>query len=689
VAEGTVRLPLDSTGKILRTQTVTVASTAEEQQVVSLGDASGRVAAFSAGGGQYVQLASAGAIGQVAQITPYGTIKVTGEPMPLFTDTFPTIDTVNKWTSGGTVPPQASGGAVFAPGTTASASATLVSFPTFTSTSNQTTGVFAVALEVVAVTGTHRFWGYGTAPGTPTATNPLQDAIGFEVDTAGALRASAYVGGTRVSTTVLTYPGDGQTHVYQVGWSGYGLGFYVDGFETPLVTAASPLSGSSILPVRITQYNGATTLSATPTFTVRGLGVSDSANPATMIADATMPWRRTVVSAAGVLSAGMPDSTVSGSINMTSTGGTVTALTSGVGVIGMQIAGTWTGTIALEATTDAVNWFAVNGVQSGTGAFTSAVTTTGQWRVNAAGYASVRARSSISGTGTATVVLVASAPSTMITAAEPIQVRGLTITASTVTLTTTGTFGPVDVSSAGNVTFTASGGFGGTIAGVIEQTNDGTNWYPAFGVRSDTGLGESVWSLAAGSNRMWDLGCEGITFVRIRLTTGPSSSSVVFRAIPGGLAFSPSVNATVQDPPKTGLSWYTQQYAVTATDTLVTVTGVQRVGVAVTTAAMTVTTGKTLRILAICGSITLVSATAAQTRINLRANPAGAATATSPMHWTVRKGASALTIGTVYDFDTAIPGGLEFPSGTGVAFSAVAAAASLHTLDLTMIGYEF
>jgi hypothetical protein len=689
VAEGTVRLPLDSTGKILRTQTVTVGAQSEEQQVISLGDAAGHVAAVSAAGGQYTQLTSASTIGQVAQVNPYGSLKVQPPPQLWFLDAFATLDTVNRWVTGGTVPPVAANAAVFSPGTAANASSTLSSIPVFSTTTNYVSITLAVALETTAVTGAHRWFGLGTAPASPSATNPVQDGLGWEVDTAGAFRASMYQNGGRVWTSVLTYPSDGQPHLYVMEWSASGVLYYIDQTEVPVVAAPPVLTGVAWMPIRAAQFNGATALTSPATFSMRAAGTADSMSPATMISDGTYPWRRTVVSANGVLAAGMPDVTVPGTIPMTTTGGAVTATTSGVGVVGVQVAGTWTGTIALEATTDGTNWFSVNGVQSGSGAIAGVITGNGQWRINSAGYASVRIRSSIAGTGTATAVLVAAAPSSLITAAEPLQVRGYAISPTTATMTTTGTFGPVDVSSAGNITITASGTFGGTIAGVIEQSNDGATWYPAGGVRSDTGLAESTWTLAAGSVRMWDLGCEGITAVRIRLTTAPTSNSVVFRAAPGGMSFSPQVAATLQDPPKVGLTWYSLAYAVTATESLVTITGVQRVGSANSTAALVVTAGKTLRVQTISGSITLVSATAGQTRVTLRAAPGGAAVATSPIYWAIRKGASNLTVGTVYDFDTTIPGGLDFPSGTGVAITASAGAASLHTLDLSMIGYEY
>jgi hypothetical protein len=74
--------------------------------------------------------------------------------------------------------------------------------------------------------------------------------------------------------------------------------------------------------------------------------------------------------------------------------------------LGVQITGTWTGTVIVEGTLDGSNWFALP-ILSFAGVLTAAGTTTanGQWQAEMSGLASVRARCSVTGTGTAVVSL--------------------------------------------------------------------------------------------------------------------------------------------------------------------------------------------------------------------------------------------------------------------------------------------
>jgi len=74
---------------------------------------------------------------------------------------------------------------------------------------------------------------------------------------------------------------------------------------------------------------------------------------------------------------------------------TVSGLPS-VGVVGIQITGTVTGTtISFEATVDGTNYVALNCTPSNsTTAAASAVATVGAWTVNSGGYTAIRARCS-------------------------------------------------------------------------------------------------------------------------------------------------------------------------------------------------------------------------------------------------------------------------------------------------------
>lgn len=167
---------------------------------------------------------------------------------------------------------------------------------------------------------------------------------------------------------------------------------------------------------------------------------------------------------------------------MTALNNSVVVTGTGSGLVGVQITGTWTGTVAFEATTDSTTWFAVNGVASVSGAQVPTATANGQWRINSGGYASVRVRSSVVGTGTAVVTLIADPSSTMVTLAEPVQFSNGNATG---TITANG----------GAVTMTVPDGHSswfGYVAGTFsagttlawQGSYDGVNWIATNGRQS-------------------------------------------------------------------------------------------------------------------------------------------------------------------------------------------------------------
>jgi hypothetical protein len=85
----------------------------------------------------------------------------------------------------------------------------------------------------------------------------------------------------------------------------------------------------------------------------------------------------------------------------------------GFAAVGLQISGTWVGTVAFEATIDGTNWFSVTGLPIGSTTGATGATANGQWKFPAAGWHSFRARCSAytSGTITATMQATVSADS--------------------------------------------------------------------------------------------------------------------------------------------------------------------------------------------------------------------------------------------------------------------------------------
>lgn len=136
---------------------------------------------------------------------------------------------------------------------------------------------------------------------------------------------------------------------------------------------------------------------------------------------------------------------------------------------------------------------------------------------------------------------------------------------------------------------------------------------------------------------------------------------------------------------------YAQAYPVTTTDTLVPL-AVQRSGsavIAAATTALVVPTGKTFRLNAITGAIVLAGTTVSTTRFFLRYQLGGNVTVTSPIAATWRMGGNSAIASHVYPFDQDFTEGMEFPAGCGVGVSAIATAATQHTLDIDLIGFDY
>ena len=101
--------------------------------------------------------------------------------------------------------------------------------------------------------------------------------------------------------------------------------------------------------------------------------------------------------------------------------------TSGSGIAGIQLTGTWAGTVTFQGTEDPLaataptaSWFNVNGVASVTGLQVTSTTTNGQWRVNAGSYTAVRVVMTVFTSGSATAWINTSAAASMATLAEPL-----------------------------------------------------------------------------------------------------------------------------------------------------------------------------------------------------------------------------------------------------------------------------
>jgi len=252
--------------------------------------------------------------GQAEYNFPAGFVRVTDEPHQVFYDPFDAaLDTANTWTT-----PTTGNAAVLAAvsagtlsmgtGTTASGWSKLTSAGTFKPVVPSWLGYsFAILLPdgAAPTANAYRFWGAGTIPGVPTTAAPLTDAIGFELTTTGKLQAVVYAAGTRTliadlsSTGTNTQPLDANNHRYIIYVRTDKTYFYIDNLITPVASSNFQAPQVQTLSLAMLAVGGATPPVSNTQIQCTGLAVWDTGKNAHQIADATYPWRRAQVSAAG------------------------------------------------------------------------------------------------------------------------------------------------------------------------------------------------------------------------------------------------------------------------------------------------------------------------------------------------------------------------------------------------------
>lgn len=118
--------------------------------------------------------------------------------------------------------------------------------------------------------------------------------------------------------------------------------------------------------------------------------------------------------------------TVSAGTDRTSTGAItstqdVAVSTQASGTCGVQVTGTWTGTLVFEATVDAgTTWNPVNAEVPTTGAEVTSTTANGVWVIAVAGYQQVRVRGNTVASGSATVYLTSSTATQVVILGDPL-----------------------------------------------------------------------------------------------------------------------------------------------------------------------------------------------------------------------------------------------------------------------------
>lgn len=283
--ESGVILPADSTGKALRTETVSTAfvggaGSVVHQQVVTVGD---------------------GTSGATVGVRPDNSIYTDLDPSTLLYDGFDTLDTANTWTTSGTAPTlNAAGYVQNTSGTTASAASRLISQTTFLPGANAFLKYAAnVQIEAAAVTNSVRWWGIAN-PNTsaPTVTTAIANGAVFEVGSSdGALYGRVYSGNAKIAEVALTRPSDGQFHRYQILFKASKIFFDIDGVTVGTLTEA--LTNVAAVPISHGVLNFTSVPATAPVVNVASVGVADTGHNFTGLRDGTFPWRKAAVTAKG------------------------------------------------------------------------------------------------------------------------------------------------------------------------------------------------------------------------------------------------------------------------------------------------------------------------------------------------------------------------------------------------------
>jgi len=283
-----------------------------------------------------------------------------------------------------------------------------------------------------------------------------------------------------------------------------------------------------------------------------------------------------------------------------------------------------------------------------------------------------------------------------------LAVRGspVPVTVGNIAAGATGIIGPIDVSEAGNITFTvkntvAANPYGGTPTLIFEQSDTGESWGTLGVTSSGSGTTQDVFVLptnTASAALMFDCASEGINFVRIRVTTPPATNGLTVVVQPGGMPFNPSVS--IISPKRSINNYYNVvPVACTATEALVSLTVTKNNGtVAAAVGPAVVTAGKTLIITSI--SVTYVAiATTGHAIVRLRYNPAGVVALGSLLIKDIDIGANAPTTANstqTVEIGLSVP--IEIPGGGGIGVTIQgfngATAAVAGFVKISIFGHE-
>ena len=240
-----------------------------------------------------------GSNGVEAGVTQYGYLRVTGEPTPLFTDSFDSLDTTNKWTTKvatGTTT-VVNGNLVMQSSTTASAYGGIS-----TQSSFAPDGLNFLALGMTMIVpnvlqaNTLRFWGWGTVPTTPSTTAPTANGVGFELDAAGAITCVIYQTGVKTNTAASGFTAVDNFPFYTaIARRADRIDFYINSTLTPVATFLIPALDVATMPAYMIAIAGATPPAAAAQLICTAFGIGTTGGNTQFLSDPVNPqWRANV-----------------------------------------------------------------------------------------------------------------------------------------------------------------------------------------------------------------------------------------------------------------------------------------------------------------------------------------------------------------------------------------------------------
>ena len=288
--------------------TINVADTPAAQSTKKLDTTSLTVSALTV---QRERMVIAGAADlDLSAVTRWNCARTQLDSSQLFIDTFDaSLDTTDRWAASTT----GSGGSAFVfstasmtggSGTTASGFSMIATRATFQPSAP---GLLEfqenINIEFPVLLNNLRFWGFATAPATPTAAAPLTNAMGFEIGITGKLFAVTYQSGARVAILDLSssgsnvQPADSSAHKYWVYMRGDVAYWAIDTRDNIVATMPTGANGPDVtaLTIRNLTVNHTTPPSSSCTLVVNATILGDTAGNNIAICDPTFPWRQQTV----------------------------------------------------------------------------------------------------------------------------------------------------------------------------------------------------------------------------------------------------------------------------------------------------------------------------------------------------------------------------------------------------------